>query len=80
MIPITLYIPNYFGGQAGQVDNQKKLNCITLFILHSIKHRYIPHKYDALSTTFRKAITVNTIFKAQNKAQFYQKQKIRPPD
>jgi hypothetical protein len=21
MIPITLYTPNYFGGQAGQVDN-----------------------------------------------------------
>ena len=48
MIPITLYTLNYFGGQAGQVDNQKKLNCITLFILYNIEHRYIPHKYDAL--------------------------------
>jgi len=56
------------------------INCITLLILRSIKYRYIPHKYGALSTTFRKAIMVNTIFKAQNKAHFYQKQKIRLPD
>jgi len=80
MIPITLYTPNYFSGQTGQADKQKRINCITLLILHSINHRYIPHKYSAFIITFRKAIMVNTIFKAQNKAHFYQKQKIRLPD